>query len=125
MPNTSVKISWNGAKLLKGMEAGLARGVFKGAQIVRERIQTNISVVGPPHSMPGEFPHLITGRLQDSVKIVGNAKKMEAKVVVEAPHAVWLEFGTSKMAPRPFIVRSMNEVRQEVVDAIVEESAIG
>ena len=117
----SIKIAWNGEKLIDSTLRAAGEGVFEGAMILREKIQTNISVVGPPHSLPGEAPHLITGKLQDSVKIKGNRNIPEARVVVEAPYALALEFGYAarNLAPRPFIRRSMEEVRSEVTAAIV------
>lgn len=120
-------LEWNGDMLYGAMRDAATKGVFLAAQRLKEQIQINISVVGPPHSLPGEMPHLITGNLQDSVKV--KAKGLEADVVVEAPYAYALEFGTSRMAPRPFINRTFTEtfpeLQQIITDTIEEDAGVG
>lgn len=116
-----VRVAWYGKQLEGKLEAAAFQGVMDAAQIVREKIQVNISVVGPPHSLPGEAPHLISGDLQDSVKIKSSRRKVEAWVVVEADYALALELGYAprNLEPRPYIVRSLHESKQEAVKAVV------
>ena len=125
MANAAVRLFWNGEAVYGTVMRAAAEGIFDAALITREQIQVNISAVGPPHSLPGEYPHLISGKLQDSVKIKGNRNKLEAYVIVEAPYALALELGTSHMAPRPFIVRSFNEVKDKCRDAVVRAVRLG
>lgn len=114
-----VRIAWNGDKLVKETERGAAEGVFEAATLVKEQMQINVGIVGPPRSLPGEFPHIDTKELWESIKIRGSRKKLEARVVVEAPYALALEFGHGSVAPRPFILRSMEQSRTAATKAIV------
>ena len=56
-------------------------------------------------SPPGTPPNSITGALARSVKVVQRAKQSNIQIVVDvdAFYGAWLEFGTTKMAPRPFM----------------------
>lgn len=127
MITAAVRVFWRGDELVNDIKRAAAEGIFDAALIVREQIQVNISVVGPPHSLPGEAPHRISGELQNSVKIRGNRNKLEAFVIVEAPYALALEFGYAprNLAPRPFIVRSFNEVKPQCQAAVVRAIRLG
>ena len=61
-------------------------------------------------SAPGEPPAVDTGTLRNSVAgaMVGD---LTAVVGVGAPYAHFLEFGTRKMAPRPYFLPSVERVR--------------
>lgn len=59
-------------------------------------------------SAPGEPPKLVTGRLRASIKGKVEPKKnrINGYVYTEddiAPYGIYLELGTSRMAPRPFL----------------------
>jgi HK97 gp10 family phage protein len=54
-------------------------------------------------SAPGEAPASDTGNLARSIKVKFDLKQGWAVVKATAPYAFWLEFGTTRMAPRPFM----------------------
>lgn len=56
-------------------------------------------------SAPGEPPAVRTGMLRNSIKYTVHGVSLSVKGVVGTGvrYAEWLEFGTSKMAPRPFL----------------------
>ncbi len=70
-------------------------------------------------SAPGQAPVSQTGGLTDSVEVVPlNEIGIGAATVVSGV-AVYLEFGTSKMSPRPFVEPALEaaiEAMQEVAD---------
>lgn len=114
-----VLVAWNGDKLIRETERAAAEGVFEAATIVREQVKINIGVVGPPRSLPYEFPHIDTQELWDSIKIRGSRSRLEARVIAEAEHAILLEMGTRHMAPRPFMAQSLEQARPAATRAIV------
>jgi HK97 gp10 family phage protein len=77
---------------------------------------------GRPHqaSAPGEAPATRSGRLADS----GNYKVknwQEMTVGETAPYAGFLENGTrGRMAPRPHLIKAINNKAQDTVNAILE-----
>lgn len=83
------------------------RVVVVGADMIRSDAHQGISrgsVSGKNHvpSRPGEYPNRDTGELQAHLTTT-NPKPLVAEVRSEAGHAAPLEFGTSKMAARPYM----------------------
>lgn len=81
--------------------------VYEAADDIRAEAFRSISagsVSGAGHvpSRPGEPPNRDTGDLQAGLKIAQTGP-LSAEVRSEAPHAKPLEFGTSKMAARPYL----------------------
>lgn len=61
-------------------------------------------------SAPGEPPATDTGFLAGTIQVA--VRMLEAIVDVFADYGVYLEFGTSRMAPRPFLSPSVSEARE-------------
>lgn len=81
--------------------------VYQGADMIRARAHRLISqgsVSGKNHvpSAPGEAPNRDTGNLQAHIEAT-NPKNLVAQVTSSADYAAALEFGTSKMAARPYM----------------------
>lgn len=79
------------------------------AELAKRSLVDGLS--GKP-STPGSPPHSVTGDLKDSI----HAEKTgptSARSVADAPHASALEFGTSKLAERPFMRPPIRKVRKE------------
>lgn len=71
---------------------------------VERDIKESMSPNGP--SAPGEPPAVDTGRLRASIthRVEMEADEVAGYVGTNVEYAPWLEFGTSKMQPRPFMV---------------------
>lgn len=73
-------------------------------------------------SLPGEAPNEEFGDLRRSIH-VEEIDNLTAAVVADAPHAAPLEFGTSKMAERPFMRPAAKKVgpkMQKMVREIIK-----
>jgi len=115
---------------IDAISAGLADAVTEkmteaAARIVAG-IQDDVSEAYPPASMPGEPPRLRTGALLRSVRI---EEVVPLRVTIAAggigsfaPYARHLEFGTSRMEPRPFVMPRVEEalpdLSTEIRDAV-------
>lgn len=98
------------------------KAVFRGANIVAVEMANSItagSVSGAGHvpSAPGEPPNADTRQLDTSIE-TQRTKPLHSRVVVDAPHAVSLELGTSKMAARPYAKPATRKKRAEVVEGV-------
>ena len=63
-------------------------------------------------SAPGQYPASDTGRLASSVKMVlPSPGKIEGQVGTNVTHGKYLEFGTSKMAARPWLLPSFKKAK--------------
>ncbi|TZG25582.1 HK97-gp10 family putative phage morphogenesis protein [Sphingomonas montanisoli] len=80
-----------------------------------------VSGKGHVASRPGEAPNADTHRLDRSIETV-LVGPLHVQVSANAPYAAALEFGTSKVAERPFmrpsVAKNRDEVRQMVGDAV-------
>ena len=78
-------------------------------------------------SAPGEAPAVDTGRLRSSIKysLVASGKLAEVIIGSDVEYAKYLEMGTSKMEPRPFLQpaleKNREQIKKEVADAISKE----
>lgn len=65
-------------------------------------------------SYPGEPPAVRTGFLRDSVSGTQASAQLEAEIEVEAYYGILLEFGTEKIAPRPFVRPAVHRLVLEI-----------
>lgn len=104
----------------------VARALYSAGQLVEldaERSITEGAVSGAGHvpSRPGDPPNADTHRLDSNIEteIAGPGL---VTVTSRAPYSRFLEFGTSRMAARPFmrpaLRRNLRRVRQMVGDAV-------
>lgn len=102
-------------------EVGLA--LYAGGELIRAEaahLITEGAVSGKGHvpSKPGEPPNEDTGVLRTHIETTQPAP-LRGEVSSNAPHAVPLEAGTSKMAPRPYMAPATRRKRKEVVEGVV------
>ena len=74
-------------------------------------------------SFEGSPPHRRTGNLRDGVvaTITGETLTITSSRVADDPMVPeWLEYGTTRMASRPYMSPAMNRV-PEVIDTVIKE----
>ncbi len=135
----TVVVTWKGVDKVTGRFEELPRAIRRGvlqalsaiALVLQNRCRAalqrgpktgrvNRKSTGVIHqaSAPGEFPATDTGTLVRSV--LGEVKKTTLEAVLSAStiYAKWLELGTRKMLPRPFLVPTLEIVKEEAVTII-------
>jgi hypothetical protein len=74
-------------------------------------------------SAPGEFPAKDSGALAAGISVNLGRNPDESDVQIKSEYALDLEFGTSKMASRPFIISSLNQAMStrlpEIINTVV------
>lgn len=100
----------------------VGKALFVGGQRIQVAAQLSItqgSVSGKNHvpSRPGQPPNQDTGVLANNIETVRKAPLL-VEVSSNAEYSEPLEFGTSKMAARPFMVPARNKTRGEVVQLV-------
>lgn len=100
----------------------IGRGLFKAwleIQTEAQRLITNGAVSGKNHvpSRPGEPPNEDTGTLRRNIETT-QPEPLLVEVRSNAPYAVFLEVGTSKMAARPYMKPAVETKRKAVTEYI-------
>lgn len=128
-----VNITWNPGDTTEAVRRAALRGVIKGANIVRNEVLRLIQQTpktgrvykrrGITHqaSAPGEPPASDTGTLVQNITVQIDAQHLSAVVNSGAEYADALEFGTTKMEPRPYMRVALENKTAEVEAAIQEE----
>ena len=93
--------------------------LFAAGQLIENEAAlsiTNGAVSGKSHvpSLPGEPPNADTHVLDRSIETALVAP-LKVEISANAPYAAALEFGTSKMAERPYMRPAVAKKRKEVV----------
>jgi HK97 gp10 family phage protein len=114
------------AMRLKTISPAIVRNVgaalFAGGEVIRAEaahLITEGAVSGKNHipSLPGEPPNEDTGVLRTNIETTQVAP-LRVEVSSNAPYAVALEAGTSKMAPRPYMGPATQNKKKEVIDLV-------
>lgn len=95
----------NHAKKLISIEGAGKTGPGRGAG---GRFTKGKLIYGANPSAPGDPPHKQTGRLMGSV--AWEAAELVRRVGSNVTYSRWLELGTSRMAPRPWLRRALYEM---------------
>lgn len=101
------------------MERAVGAALFAAGQEIEVEASfliTNGSVSGKAHvpSRPYESPNADTGLLHNSIQTI-MPRPLTVQVIADAPYAVALEYGTSKMAERPFMRPAVARKRDEAI----------
>lgn len=101
------RISVNTSRL-KSEVANVSRGALLR---IAEDILTEAKqmVVQPPRTAAHPYT---TGELRDSGHIEEDGATGEIRVIFDAPHASYVEFGTSKMRAQPFLTPAAFKTRK-------------
>lgn len=136
------KIANASARVQQAVAEELNKGVFASAQKVEKEAKVSIlqgsktgriyrrRTVTHRASAPGEAPANDTGRLANSIKSYNLSRfKFAESIVVAgrglAKYATMLEFGTAKMAARPFMFPAVERSRQWIMDRLTRAVSDG
>lgn len=97
----------------------VGRALYVGGDMLRahaSRLITEGAVSGKNHvpSRPGQPPNEDTGMLRTNIE-VAQVAPLRVEVSSNAPYSRALEYGTSKMAARPFMGPSVRAKRKDIV----------
>jgi HK97 gp10 family phage protein len=102
-------------------EETVAYAVEQLAETTAEIARAKISG-GAGAAAPGSYPKSKTGRLEGSISVVlTQAKRTTAMVGTAQLHGRFLEFGTAKMEPRPWLMPSVEDAIPQVVGTLRAE----
>ena len=112
---------------LKKINTNMGKAITKACLLVERSAKENMSPDSP--SEPGQPPAVVTGRLRASIthRLEGGGNEAETTgyVGTNVEYAKWLEFGTSKMEPRPFLTPALELHRGEIRTLIDNAKQLG
>ena len=127
MIKASVEIKNNSSVLLKNIkETELL--VEEATEVMAKRMRDSLTsgaksgrqyyIDGARHtsSAPGQAPASVTGALVRSIKTV--TKKGIGNIFIKKNYAIYLEYGTTKMRPRPFILPAFLYTKQWIMNKL-------
>jgi len=102
-------------RIEKRVDAGLKSAGEEAGMALSDHVKVLISrpnPLGEAPSAPGEPPARVSGELMDSVGYEAEmtGKGAAVRVWASAPYALALEYGTRRMAARPFLRPSLAEM---------------
>jgi HK97 gp10 family phage protein len=100
----------------------IGRALFAGGEIIKAEAARSITegaVSGKNHvpSAPGSPPNEDTDTLRRNITVT-QVGPLHVRVASNAPYSAFLEFGTSRMAARPFMGPAARIKRKEVVKLV-------
>lgn len=107
--NACVRIVANRAKVLLSKEGTLTVG---GDKRDKKTGRFKKRIYGAKPSKPGEPPAKQTGHLRRSVayEVLGQVGRVGTAIW----YGLWLELGTKRIKPRPWLLRALNESRAQI-----------
>jgi len=99
------KFRWYGEQVAQWAMRLMEPRLHAKAERIAADIRRELSTAWPPASAPGESPHRRSGHLVESIKtkmVFRGLHGPSAMVYTDSPYAPMLEFGTRRMAARPF-----------------------
>jgi phage gpG-like protein len=118
------RLKWNGPEAKRRIEHEMSNRMAVACRLVMNHAKELLSVsgtggtpgskrnYGSNPSAPGEPPHKQYGRLRASVAT--EVEGMRGRVGTNVDYGRYLEQGTRKMAPRPWLKRSLDETKADI-----------
>lgn len=122
-----MSIEWHGDKLVGEFRMKARKNIQRLGNFLVRDIKLSLNVPGPHKtnrgasaSKEGEPPHRRTGRLARSIRAVALDLTDEVilRVGTDVKYGLYLEFGTRRMGPRPFL-RAALERNQGLFERVV------
>ncbi|WP_437870859.1 HK97-gp10 family putative phage morphogenesis protein [Methylorubrum extorquens] len=126
----TVKVDARLAANLRGVTAAVEGEVFKAiyaaADIIAAEAALSItrgSVSGKNHvpSAPGQPPNADTRQLDTNIIVRPDRPRLAAQIITQAPYSAHLEYGTARMAARPFMRPALLDHSQTAL-ALIQRS---
>lgn len=121
-------VEWHGEHVLELVRGATVRGLVRGVEAVKDEAVSLITT-GPKTgrrygrhqaSAPGESPAGDTGDLARRIGTDVDPATLTGSITFSSKHARPLEYGTAKMAPRPF-ARVALAHRLSAIEADIED----
>ena len=134
------ELSWDKIAAMTAARQVMRQRLIRAALLVGNHAKRLVSRRYPPASSPGDPPALRTGQGRASIgfrstdsfrgvslfpEIHESDEGLSVQVGSSVDHMVYLELGTSRIEPRPWLRRSLRETRERVLRVLRGEADSG
>jgi len=106
-------IRWYGEQVLTRVRQHEAQVLDRAARTLRDHIRQKLLAAAGP-SRPGDYPGYRTGHLARNVQSETDPARLVARVGTNVLYGRYLEFGTRRMAARPWLSRALWDFAPEI-----------
>lgn len=121
---SDVKYIWHGPSALRHAQGKALHLVTEATTYAFAHIRQRINKSGVSRSVAGEYPHKDTGEFRESMEmeVQNTLSGPEGRVGTNDPVGKYLEFGTRRMRPRPWLSLASVELRALLTAVIIRKS---
>ena len=109
----------NTASWLKQSREEMGKRLEKALIFLQNQAKIALSIKGPPRSSPGEFPHIDSGKLRQSITHITDKEALIGWLGTNLIYARYLAGGTKNMAPRA-LFEQVVEANQGALNKILK-----
>ncbi len=140
MATTKPRVIWKGETVMASLRGSAVQNLSEASIFLRDAIKETLTgnrsgrvyrVPGTKKdytaSAPGEAPASRTGTLRNAISHAVNKAKLTSVVgprllgkEPDKQYPLWLEFGTKKMAPRPYMAPTIQRHKDTVIQIMKE-----
>lgn len=121
-------VQWFGADVVAKIKQDVDSRALSAANHLANRIKESIdrpNPTGRDPSRPGEYPKKVSGELQASIVVQESETGTGYAVGTTLEYGKFLELGTSKMSPRPWLSKALREYASEIAKIFSSGARIG
>jgi HK97 gp10 family phage protein len=111
-------ITWHGNEFWEKNRKDLGDRLERAAIYLENEIKKSVSDKSPPVSDPGNPPNVDTGELRRSITHEVDRDNLVARVGTNKIYGRYLEMGTDKMQPRPFLAPALESCKGAITEIL-------
>lgn len=107
-------LKWYGPQVIQRVNNETVKRLYQAAMYWETYAKNKVSTPSPPPGDPGQYPGKRKGHLRRNITHEVNKQAKLARVGTNVVYGKYLEIGTSKMKPRPWMSKTNQETLAQI-----------